>query len=90
MALLALTASADVLRGLPAVTDFYLSVVRSTAIDNGDGTWTVAAQADEGDTAKLEALGCTVAVTTSNADQLARWQAIDDQIDNEPATPPNT
>jgi hypothetical protein len=83
MAILALTASSDILGALPSAT-FPLSVVGSTAVDNGDGTWTVTAETDESNIAALQALGCTVVTAVSDADQIALWDVVSTQIDNEP------
>ena len=84
VAVLALTATAEALGALPRNANFRLSVVSSTAQDNGDGTWSVTAATAEANIAALEALGCTVRTLVSDAEQLARWQVIDTQIDNEP------
>jgi hypothetical protein len=81
---LALTATADVLGALPSKVDFTLDVLRGTAVDNGDGTWSVTAETQEENIAALQALGCTVVTVVSDADQLARWDTLDTQIDNEP------
>jgi hypothetical protein len=85
MATLAVTASVGVLSQLPTIgSSFPLSLVRSTATDNQDGTWTVTAMSDEANIPALTALGCTVIVIVDDATELARWQVIDTQIDNEP------
>ncbi len=84
MAVLALTAAPDVLRGLPAAVDFPLSIVASTARDNGDGGWTVAAHTEEANIPALEAAGVTVRTVVTDADQLARWETLDTQIDDDP------
>jgi hypothetical protein len=85
MATIAVTATAEVLSQLPAVgSSFPLALAASTAKDNGDGTWTVTAQTDEENIPALTALGATVAVIEDDAAELARWQVIDTQIDNEP------
>ena len=84
MAVLALTAAPAVLGALPRSADFPLAVVRTTATDNGDGTWTVTAETEEANTAALQALGCVVRTVVSDADQLALWETVDTQIDNEP------
>lgn len=84
MAMLAITGSVDVLGQLPAVTDFPLALAPNTATDNGDGTWTVTAQSSEANVAALSALGATVTVIEDDAAELARWQVLDGQIDNEP------
>lgn len=83
MAYLALTATADVLGAIPRNADFPLAVVGSTAQDNGDGTWSVTATTEEANIAALEALGCTVRTLVSDAEQLERWQTVDEQIDKE-------
>jgi hypothetical protein len=84
MATLAVTAPADVLSQLPSVSDFPLDLATGTATDNQDGTWTVNAQSGEENIPALTALGCTVSVIEDDATELARWQVIDAQIDNEP------
>jgi hypothetical protein len=84
MAVLALTATAEVLGGLPANADVPLAIVASTATDNADGTWTVTAETEEANIGALQALGCTVRTVITDAEQLERWQTLDTQIDNEP------
>ena len=84
MAVLALTAAPAILGALPSTAGFPLAVVRTTATDNGDGTWTVTAETEETNIAPLQALGCLVRTVVSDADQLALWETIDTQIDNEP------
>jgi hypothetical protein len=82
--MLALTATAGVLGGLALITDFPLAVAFSTTADNGDGTSTVTVSAAEADIPALEALGCAVRILIDDAEQLARWQRLDTQIDDEP------
>ncbi len=84
MATLSITGPAEVLARLPAVDDLPLALAPSTATDNGDGTWTVTAQSDEANVAALGALGATVTVIEDDAAELARWQVLDGQVDNEP------
>jgi hypothetical protein len=84
MATLAVTGSVDVLSLLPGVTDFPLALAPDTATDNQDGTWTVTAQSSEANVPALAALGATVTVIEDDAAELARWQVLDTQIDNEP------
>jgi hypothetical protein len=85
MAIVAITGSTDLLGQLPAIgSSFPLALARTTATDNGDGTWTVTGQTDEANIPALTGLGCTVQVVESDADELARWQVVDTQIDNEP------
>lgn len=84
MATLAITGPVEVLGQLPAVTDFPLALAPHTATDNGDGTWTVTGQSDEANIPALGALGATVTVIEDDAAELARWQVLDTQIDNEP------
>ncbi|HEY7145485.1 MAG TPA: hypothetical protein VH637_14675 [Streptosporangiaceae bacterium] len=85
MATIAVTAPAGVLSQLPAAgSSFPLALAASTAADNGDGTWTVTAMTDEANIPALTALGATVTVIEDDAAELARWQAIDSQVDNEP------
>jgi hypothetical protein len=84
MAILALTAAPEVLRGLPTDPTLQIGVVRTTAIDNADGTWSVTAHGGEDQIPALQALGCTVRIVLTDAAQLARWQVIDTQIDSGP------
>jgi hypothetical protein len=87
MAVLSITGSPAVLDQLQdAEDDFPLAIVVPTAADNGDGTWTVTAMTDEANVPALTALGAAVTVAISNADELAQWQAIDDQVDRGPGT----
>ena len=87
MAILSITGSPAVLDQLQdAEDDFMLAIVGPTATDNGDGTWTVTALTDEANVPALTALGAAVTVAISNADELAQWQAIDDQVDRGPGT----
>lgn len=84
MALVALTASQAVLGALPGTVTFRLALARGTATANDDGTWTVTAQTAEANIGALSNLGCVVRVVTSDAEQLARWQALESQIDDQP------
>jgi hypothetical protein len=84
VATLAITGSVDVLAQLPGINDFPLALAPNTAADNGDGTWTVTAQSSEANIPALSALGATVTVIEDDAAELARWQVLDGQIDNEP------
>lgn len=87
MAVLSITGTPAVLNQLQdAEDDFALAIVAPTATDNGDGTWTVTAMTDEANVPALTALGAAVTVAISNADELAQWQAIDDQVDRDPGT----
>jgi hypothetical protein len=87
MAVLSITGTPAVLNQLQDTEDdFALAIVAPTATDNGDGTWTVTAMTDEANVPALTALGATVTVAISNADELAQWQAIDDQVDRDPGT----
>lgn len=87
MAILSITGSPEVLDQLQdAEDDFALAIVGPTAVDNGDGTWTVTAMTDEANVPALTALGAVVTVAVSNADELAQWQAIDGQVDRGPGT----
>jgi hypothetical protein len=87
MAVLSITGTPEVLDQLQdAEDDFAFSIVIPTATDNGDGTWTVTAVTDEANVPALTALGATVTVDISNADELAQWQAIDSQVDRGPGT----
>ncbi|HUZ34954.1 MAG TPA: hypothetical protein VMV17_01335 [Streptosporangiaceae bacterium] len=85
MAIVAITGTPDVLGQLPTIgSQFRLTLAGGTATDNGDGTWTVTGQTAEANIPALTGLGCTVVIAVSDADELARWQVIDTQIDNEP------
>jgi hypothetical protein len=85
MATLAVTGPVEALSQLPASDgDFVLALAPDTASDNGDGTWTVTAQSAEENVPALTALGCTVVVIEDDATELARWQRIDTQVNNEP------
>jgi hypothetical protein len=87
MAVLSITGTPAVLNQLQdAEDDFALAIVAPTATDNGDGTWTVTAMTDEANVPALTALGAAVTVAISNADELAQWQAIDEQVDRDPGT----
>ena len=85
MAILSITGSPAVLGQLPtaAASDFALAIAGS-ALDNADGSWTVTGETDEANIPALTGLGCTITVTLSDADELACWQAIDDQVDRGP------
>ena len=76
MATLAVTGPKDLVGRLPAQASVVVSIVRSTATDNGDGTWSVTAYAPESRIPALQALGYTVRVVTTDAQLLARWQQI--------------
>jgi hypothetical protein len=84
--MIAITASADVLGQLPTIgASFPLALARATAVDNDDGTWTVTGHTAEANIPALTALGATVRVLESDAEELARWRVIiDTQIDNQP------
>ncbi len=85
MAIISITGSATVLGQLPAVgSSFPLALARSTATDNGDGTWTVTGHTAEANVPALTGLGCTVRIVVADADELARWQTIDTQVDSGP------
>jgi hypothetical protein len=83
MAMLRVTGPVAVLGGLPANESIQVSVVRTTAADNGDGTWTISAHAAEDQVPALTALGCTVQVVTSDVDEVAHWLVIGSQIDDQ-------
>ncbi len=84
MAILELTAPAGVLLGLPQARTVRVSVVRSTATDRGDGSWSVTVHATEDQIPALRALGCTVRIIVDDATQLARWHVLDGQIERQP------
>ena len=87
MAIVAITGSVPVLSQLPAAgSDFLLAVVANTAADNDDGTWTVTAETAEENIPALTELGATVQLVVSDDDELALWQAIDEEIDRGPET----
>ena len=81
MAILAVTGTLEVLGQLPADTTAPGAVVSSTAADNGDGTWSVTVHAAEDQIAAMQEVGCTVEIVVGDADELARWQVIDSQVD---------
>jgi hypothetical protein len=81
VAILAVTAAPEALALLPVDVTAPGAVVGSTAIDNGDGTFSVTVHADEEQIAGMQAAGCTVEIVVSDADELARWQEIDSQVD---------
>jgi len=85
MAILSLTGTAQVLGSLPATATFPLAIVRTTASDNGDGTWSVTAETTEDNIPALTGLGCTVRTVVTDADQLEHWQVIDTQINQPPS-----
>ncbi len=84
MAVLQLRAPADVLRSLPSSETVTVAVVRTTAVDNDDGTWSLTVHAEEDQIPALQALGCDVETLVSDAEELEQWQIIDTQIDREP------
>jgi hypothetical protein len=81
VAILAVTGTLEVLGQLPVDTTAPGAVVSSTAADNGDGTWSVTVHAAEDQIAGMQEVGCTVEIVVSDADELARWQVIDTQVD---------
>lgn len=85
MAIISIIGSATVLGQLPTLgSSFPLAVARSTATDNGDGTWTVTGHTAEANIPALTGLGCTVRIVVTDADELARWQTIDTQVNSGP------
>jgi len=85
MAIVAITGPVSVLSQLPTIGgSFALAVAPSTASDNNDGTWTVTAETAEEHIPALTGLGTAVQIVVTDADELAGWQAIDDQIDRGP------
>jgi hypothetical protein len=81
VAILAVTAVLEALDLLPVDVTEPGAVVSSTAADNGDGTWSVTVHAGEDQIPAMQEAGCTVTIVVSDADELARWQAIDSQVD---------
>jgi hypothetical protein len=84
MPIVALTGSADVLGGLPTEPTVRVRVVRSTAAENDDGTWSVTAYAAEDQIPGLQALGCDVRVIVTQGDLQDRWVSLaiaDDEPD---------
>jgi hypothetical protein len=87
MAIVAITGPVSVLSQLPTIdSSFALALAPSTASDNDDGTWTVTAETAEENIPALTELGATVQLVVSDDDELALWQAIDDEIDRGPGT----
>jgi hypothetical protein len=76
MALLGLTSPRELLARLPGEGPPELSIVRATARENADGTWSVSAYADEDLVPALEALGHTVVIVESDAALIARYDEI--------------
>jgi hypothetical protein len=79
-----LRAAPEVLRALPSSTTATVAVAPATATENDDGTWSLVVHGGEDRIPALEALGCQVEVLVTDAQELERWQVIDDQIDREP------
>jgi hypothetical protein len=77
MALLFLTAPADVLGRLPSETSVRVGIVRTTAEENEDGTWSVIVLATEDQIPGLEALGHGVVLVETDAAQVARFHELD-------------
>jgi hypothetical protein len=87
MAIVAITGPASVLSQLTDLDGtFPLAVAANTAADNGDGTWTVTAETPQVNIPAVTEIGATVQLLVSDDDELALWQAIDDQIDRGPGT----
>jgi hypothetical protein len=85
MATVSITGSTAVLGQLPTIgSSFPLALAPDTATENADGTWRVTGHVAEADIPALQGLGCTVQILVSDADEVAEWQAIDDQIDSGP------
>jgi hypothetical protein len=85
MATVSITGSTTVLGQLPTIgSSFPLALAPDTATENADGTWRVTGHVAEANIPALQDLGCTVQVLVSDADEVAEWQAIDDQIDSGP------
>ena len=87
MAIVAITGPDSVLSQLPDLDGtFPLALAPNTASDNGDGTWTVTAETPEENIPAVTEIGATVQLLVSDDDELALWQAIDDQVDRGPGT----
>jgi hypothetical protein len=84
VAILAVTGTPDVLAKIPVDATAPGAVVHSTAVDNGDGTWSVTVHAAESQIPAMQSAGATVETVVSDADEYARWQAIVSQIDSGP------
>jgi|HubBroStandDraft_6_1064221.scaffolds.fasta_scaffold142626_2 hypothetical protein len=85
MATVSITGSTTVLGQLPTIgSSFPLAIAPDTATENADGTWRVTGHVAEANIPDLQGLGCTVQILVSDADEVAEWQAIDDQIDSGP------
>jgi len=85
MATVSITGSTDVLGQLPAMgNSFTLALAPDTATENSDGTWRVTGIVAEANIPALQEIGCTVQILVTDADEVAEWQAIDDQIDSGP------
>jgi hypothetical protein len=85
MATISVTGTPDVLGLLPTIgSSFALALADGTGKDNGDGTWTVTAMTAEENIPALAALGATVNVLEDDDAELAAWQELDNEIDNEP------
>jgi hypothetical protein len=85
MATVSITGSTTVLGQLPTIgSSFPLAIAPDTATENTDGTWRVTGHVAEANIPDLQGLGCTVQILVSDADEVAEWQAIDDQIDSGP------
>jgi hypothetical protein len=81
VAILAVTAPLEALGMLPVDPTAPGAVVASTAADNGDGTWSVTVHAAEDQIPSMQEVGCTVEIIVSDADELARWEEIQSQVD---------
>jgi hypothetical protein len=85
MATISITGTPTVLSQLPTIgSSFPLALVRATATDNGTGTWTLIGHTAEANIPALTALGCSVSVLKTDAEELAQWEIIDTQIDSGP------
>jgi hypothetical protein len=84
IAVLALTATPDILGQLRDNESIQVAVVINTASDNGDGTWSVTALTGEEQIPAIQALGCTVETLVTDAEELADFETVDSQIDDSP------
>jgi hypothetical protein len=76
MAILAVSATRQLMTQLPSQAPVSVSILGSTAAEGTDGTWTVTVHAAEDQIPALEALGYAVEVVTTDAQLLGQWQEI--------------
>lgn len=83
MATLVVTGPGDVVSALAANSDESVSVVAVSQGASQSGPWTAVVRAGEDQIPSLTALGCTVDTVTGDADELAAWQTLSGQIDDQ-------